>query len=325
MSRWKGPLFLFLAFSLAGTSVIAARFVSEKLGTFTITAVSLFAALLILIPASGKKLLLSLSVMSIKSYLLIVLQAVFGIFLFRCLLLYGLLYTGSIEAGILTGATPAITAIFAMLFLKEAPTSKKLIGVVSTVIGILLIQGILIHRLGFSGTHLVGNLLVLCAAACESIFNILSRAAVIRDAAYERAPINPLLQTTIVTVIALLLCVIPALFESPFQRLAKIGYTEWLALFWYGLFVTALAFVFWYAGIKRCEAFTAAAFSGMMPFTSMLLSVIVLREQAGWLQWLGGLLVIVGMVLIGTGSSPGMHPILHRKRRRWVYKNDCNT
>ncbi|EGW40222.1 putative membrane protein [Desulfosporosinus sp. OT] len=71
---------------------------------------------------------------------------------------------------------------------------------------------------------------------------------------------------------------------------------------WYGLFVTALAFVFWYAGIKRCGAFTAAAFSGMMPFTSMLLSVIILGEHPGWQQWLGGILVIFGMVLIGTGD-----------------------
>ncbi|MED4750460.1 DMT family transporter [Brevibacillus choshinensis] len=92
---------------------------------------------------------------------------------------------------------------------------------------------------------------------------------------------------------------IPALFEQPNYSLSIIGWNEWLALIWYGPFVTALAFIFWYAGIKRCHVSTAAALSGMMPFSALLLSVWLLGEQAGWQQWLGGLLVILGMVLIG--------------------------
>ncbi|UUZ97191.1 DMT family transporter [Paenibacillus sp. P25] len=72
---------------------------------------------------------------------------------------------------------------------------------------------------------------------------------------------------------------------------------------WYGPVVTALAFVCWYAGIKRNPVSTAAAFSGMMPFTALLLSVLILREHAGWQQWSGGMLVILGMILIGTGPS----------------------
>jgi drug/metabolite transporter (DMT)-like permease len=70
-------------------------------------------------------------------------------------------------------------------------------------------------------------------------------------------------------------------------------------LLWYGVFVTALAYLCWYAGIKRSGAFTAAAFTGLMPLTSMLLSTILLRESTGLLQWLGGVCVIAGMLLIG--------------------------
>jgi len=79
--------------------------------------------------------------------------------------------------------------------------------------------------------------------------------------------------------------------------------------------VTALAFIFWFAGIKRCEAFTAAAFSGLMPLASMVLSVIVLREQAVWQQWLGGFMVIIGMLLIGTGPRPLRLPIRNKKEK----------
>ena len=116
---------------------------------------------------------------------------------------------------------------------------------------------------------------------------------------------HPLLQTTMVAAIALVLCALPALWEQPVQRLSALHWAEWLALIWYGLFVTALAFVCWYAGIRQCGAFAAAAFSGMMPLTTMLLSVTVLREPIGWQQCWGGLLVVAGMVWIGTGEISG--------------------
>ncbi|MBP1760913.1 MAG: DMT(drug/metabolite transporter) superfamily permease [Firmicutes bacterium] len=303
MKEWKGPFFLFCAFSLAGTSVISARFVSGKLGTFTITAVSLLFALLILLPPSWKKLAEVIRITPARGYLVFLLQAFFGIFLFRLFLLSSLLYTSTGEAGILTGATPAITALLAIAILKEPVNEKKLAGIFSTVAGILLIQGLLSAG-SLSLKHLGGNVLVLCAAACESVFNILSRIFAIKTPPDQRNPVSPLVQTTIVTVIALLLCLIPALSERPAQLLAAAGWKEWLALLWYGMFVTALAFMCWYAGIKRCDAITAAAYSGIMPFTAMLLSAVILGEHAGWQQWSGGILVIIGMVLIGSSNAP---------------------
>lgn len=303
IKKWLGLVYLFFAFLLAGTSVISAKFVSEKLGTFTITSISLLFAFLFLFPVGGKKMINSLRSLSASDFLFLCFQAVFGIFLFRIFLLNGLLLTSSVEAGILTGATPAITAVLAMVILKEPVNAKALAGIFATVGGIMVIQGFFNMDSSFSLGHLYGNLLVLCAAASESIFNIISRAFAAKIQSNNKQVIPPLHQTALVTAIAFILCLIPALFEAPVQRLSAIGLKEWLSLLWYGLFVTALAFIFWYSGIKRCGALTAAAFSGMMPFTSMLLSVIILGEHAGLQQWLGGLLVLSGMVLVGTAKT----------------------
>jgi len=301
LERLKGMLYLFGAFLLAGTSVIAARFIGEDLGVFTTAAVSLFFALLCLLPLSWRELLKSAPRLTAREWMLLAFQALFGMFLFRMFLLYGLSLTSAGEAGILTGATPAVTVLLAMLLLKEMISRTASLGIVSTIGGILLMQGLLTPGLDhtFSLKHLPGNLLVLCAAVSESLFNIFSRSAAVKSATTKSAPLHPIVQTTIVSAMALLFCVIPSLFEKPFASLAMIGWPQWLALIWYGPFVTAIAFIFWYAGIKRCDASTAAAMSGMMPFTALVLSVTVLGEHAGWLQWSGGLLVILGMVLIG--------------------------
>lgn len=296
----NGKLYLICAFSLAGTSVIAARFVTGKLGIFTITAVSLFFALVFLVPFCGKQLVRDIKLMSLRNFLFLSLQALCGIFLFRMFLLNGLNHTSAGEAGILTGATPAITAILAVVALREPVSGRKLAGILCTVGGILIIQGVLTPGNGLSLEHIGGNMLVLCAAACESAFNTLSRISAVKAAADQKEPSSPIAQTAIVAAIALVLCLIPASFEHPLQELSGIGLREWMALLWYGVFVTALAFICWYSGIKRCGVFTAAAFSGMMPFTSLLLSTVVLGESAACRQWLGGFLVVAGMILIGT-------------------------
>lgn len=300
MNRLNGKLYLTFAFSLAGTSVISARFVTGKLGAFTITAVSLLFALFFLVPLCGKQLVRYIQLMSFRNFLFLSLQALCGIFLFRMFLLSGLNYTSAGEAGILTGATPAITAFLAMVVLRESVSGRKLAGILCTVGGILIIQGVLAPGNSLSLEHIGGNMLVLCAAACESVFNTLSRISAVKAGADLKEALSPIAQTAIVSAIALILCLIPAMFEHPLKNLSEIGLIEWTALLWYGVFVTALAFICWYSGIKRCGAFTAAAFSGMMPVTSMLLSIIVLGESVGYQQWLGGFFVVVGMIQIGT-------------------------
>lgn len=295
MQHTIGMFFLTGAFTLAGTSVIAGRFVAGTLGTFTIAAASLFFALIALLPLCAQKIYQAIGEMSGKDWLRILLQSLFGVFLFRWFLLEGLLYTSTGEAGILTGATPAVTASFACIFLKEPLHKLRFCGIACTVSGILIIQGILSGQIAFSAQHLLGNLLILSAAGCESLFNILSRSNIIRQA----REIDPTVQTSLVTFIALLLCLGPALTEHPIDTLCQLTALGWAALIWYGLFVTALAFIFWYSGIKRCPASVAAAFSGMMPFTGLVLSVIIFNEQPLWQDWLGGILIVLGMLLSG--------------------------
>lgn len=303
MERWKGMLYLLGAFSLAGTSVITGWFLNERLGGFTITAVSLFFALLCLLPLCLRNLMKTVRRLSIREWRILFFQALFGMFLFRMFLLYGLQHTSSAEAGILTGATPAFTVILAGMLLKESMNRTKLVGVLSTVGGVIVIQGLFSSDLSFSIHHVWGNALVLCAAASESYFNILSRISSVKQNTTYHETIHPIVQTTLVSALALVLCLVPAWFENPAASLSAIGLKEWLALVWYGPIVTALAFICWYAGIKRCQASTAAAFSGMMPFTALMLSVILLKESAGWEQWCGGLLVIIGMILIGRNQA----------------------
>jgi drug/metabolite transporter (DMT)-like permease len=320
LEKLQGSIYLIGGFALAGTSVIAARFVTQRLGTFTITAASLFFTILCLLPLCWSGLKRISAQMQARDWLALLFQATCGIFLFRMFLIQGLVRTSAGEAGILTGATPATTAVLAFVLLKEPVRPKMVLGILMTVSGIVLLQGALLSGNGFSREHFLGNLLVLCAAVCESFFNVVSRSGSLRGTpgaprkmktaeilnTEPQAGITPASQTFFVATFAFLLCLAPAAFEQPLPALRSLGIKEWLALAWYGLFVTALAFIFFYAGIRRCSASSAAVFSGMMPFTALVLSVLILGETAGWQQWTGGGLIVLGMALIGGGES-GLH------------------
>ncbi len=306
MKRYIGEFYLCMAFMLAGSSVVAARYVSDSLGTFTITAISLGFAVLGLLPACIGKLNKSLKGMGLKAWMLVCFQALFGIFLFRMFLLNGLLRTTSGEAGILTGVTPAATVLIAWVFLKEPLKKADLGGLICTVSGIFVLQGILQPSNLLNSRHIAGNLLVILAALCESIFNVFSKLSSFKSS--QKGNLDPVVQTFLVSGAALVLCLIPMYRENPVKSLTAIGIGQWLALVWYGLFVTALAFIFWYAGIKRSKITVAAAFSGMMPLTSLVLSVIILGERPGWQQWIGGLLIVSGMLLAGTRDAVSERP-----------------
>jgi drug/metabolite transporter (DMT)-like permease len=314
MERMKGAFCLTGAFVLAGSSVVAARFVSGSLGPFTIAAVSLLFASICLLIVCGRKLKKTITKMKLGDWLALLMQAVFGIFLFRLFLLQGLTRTSTGEAGILTGATPAITSLLAVIFLREALYKSRIAGLCITIAGILLLQGLLLPGGNLDSSHFAGNMLVLCAASCESLFNILSRFSFIR-AGCRKSEIDPLLQTALVSIIAFMLCLIPAVLENPIQPLSRLDWSQWFALVWYGVVVTALAFYFWYAGIKRCEASVAAIFSGMMPFTALLLSVILLGERPVWQQYLGGFMVMAGMVISGLKQKVNVKAALIEQER----------
>lgn len=307
MQGFVGSLYLFGAFFLAGTSVIAAHSVTGLLKPFTITCISLFFAWLGLLPFSSARRGIGLSQMTASDKRQLFFQALFGIFLFRLFLLQGLVQTSAGEAGILTGATPAVTALLAWIVLKERLNPLRLIGIISTAIGVMALQGLLTQGASFRGEHWVGNLMVLSAASCESFFNVLSRISSIRVSRQEAPEISPVDRTFWVVTVAMVLCLVPALFENPIPAVTSLNLWGWAALLWYGLIVTALAFVFWYEGIRRCDASMAAAFSGMMPFTALILSVLILGENPGYEGWIGGVFVGAGMVLTGIRRKTPSH------------------
>lgn len=291
----KGKIYLIAAFILAGSSVVAAGYLVNALGPFSITFFSLLFGVATALIFYGKRTLCTIKRLSLRQWQILFLQALFGVFLFRVCLAFGLRHTSAAEAGIITGTTPAITALFAYFLLREKLSLKSVTGIAGAMLGILVLQGFPFNMQAFTLTHFLGNMLVVGSAACEASFTILARSLHIsRKDAFK---MHAAAQAGIVNIIALALCFLPMLLEWPWQSLAVLPLNGWLALVWYGSIVTVGAVVLMFSGTKYVDGYAIAALSGIIPLSALILSVVVLGDALYFYQALGCFL-IVGSIFV---------------------------
>lgn len=259
---------LTLAMLLAGSSVVFSKVIATNVPTFLANA-------LILLLASGVLLILIWRLegrlrVPRSAWRPLFLQALCGVVLFRVLLFYGLPLTSAASAGILTSATPALATLLAWLVLRERLSAGRVLGVLLTSLGILVLT--VPGASGGTGSHpLLGNLMVLGAAGCEAVWTVLSKRS--------GAALSPLAATTLVTLLALGMFLPLAVREALHFNFMALPLTAGLALLYYALGATVLAYLLWFAGVRQLGAGSAAVYTGWLPVSAVACSALVLRES----------------------------------------------
>ena len=213
-------------------------------------------------------------------------------FAFNTLLLYGLTLTTAAEAGIVTSMTPAVAAALAVLVLGEAWSWPRTAGIVLAVAGVLLLN---LQSAGGGGgaAPLLGNALVLGAVIGEAVFVVCSRVAA------RRLP--PVVVAAAISVLGFLMFLPGALIQAGGAGL-RISWSDWLAVGYYGIVVTVLAFLLWARGVARVPAGTAAAFTGLIPVSALALSALALGEAVTGGHLVAAALVVAGIVALARAS-----------------------
>jgi drug/metabolite transporter (DMT)-like permease len=289
----RAYLYLSGGFILAGSSVAAAKLLLG-LPVFFASAAGTAVALVILLPLSAAEARPAPGALR-RALPLALAQALLGVALFRVLMLEALRFSSAALAGVATGATPALTACAAALFLKERIGPRKAAGIA------LAAAGIACLRLGEAapggGRELLGCLLALGAAAAESGFNLLSKLL--------PASLGPRRASALVMALALAMLAALSLVSGEQVELGAIGLRRWLALAYQGIFSSALAYVLWFAGVARVPVSTAGAFAGLMPLSAFGLAVAFLGERPSATGFAGAALAIGGIVLCAAGERRG--------------------
>lgn len=292
----KFPAYLQMAaaMSLAGSSVVVGKLITARLPVFLISGVSLSLSLFCLIPLAWRQ-IPNIRALSRRNLLIIFLQAIFGTVLFRIFMLFGIHLTSAAAGGLITSSGPGVVAVLALCFLKERLNFKRMLGILSTVAGLLLLnfQTQTYHedyRYGW-----FGGLLIFAAVVGEAMFTILQKKLTQK--------ITPLASTALISLFAFL-CFLPlAVIDAVKFDFHSLTVVDGLALVYYGIMVTAVAFILWFSGLEKVQASTAAVFTSFMPISSVVLAYLFLKEHLEWVHLASLLLILTGIALMTVVSN----------------------
>ncbi len=214
----------------------------------------------------------------------------FSLTLFEALYFTSLAYTTVQHAAALLYTAPAFVAILSWLFLKEHLTATKLIAIVLSILGAFLILGITRSESLFASKTQIGDWLAVGSGAAYSSWYIFGKIL-----GENRDPaVTSLLGMCIGAVMLLPLSLVLEGVRVP-QNLAG-----WALVAAVGIIPTALAYLFYLAGLKLIEATKASVFAIMEPLTSAVLAFYFFQETLSYDSLIGFGLIVSSILLIST-------------------------
>jgi drug/metabolite transporter (DMT)-like permease len=224
------------------------------------------------------------------------LQALFGTFGFTLLMLGGVARTSAVAAGVITSTIPAVVAVFAWLLLGERPNGRALASIALAMAGIAVVNASQAHAVPGAGLptagSLSGNLMVLGAVCCESLYVILSRRLT-----QTLAPLDICAYTHLIGFLLMLPIGARALATFNF---ASVPAHVWALLIWYALSASIFAFVLWMKGIRQVHGSLAGVFTAVLPIAAAAYGIVFLNESPTLAHGVALACVVTG---IGLASS----------------------
>lgn len=225
--------------------------------------------------------------------------AAFGMVGFTATMLFGMRMTSGVIGSTIMSASPAVTALAAVVFFGAAMNWRKggaLALALAGVIAINLWRG----EGGSAGgqAQLLGAALVGAAVCLEAAYTLLSRK--LSDG------ITSLETTFAASLAAIPLFVLLAfLFDPrPFDFSGGDAFSAGALLFW-GAATGGLAPVLWYNGVRKAPGALAAGAMAVMPLSALALSYVLLGEPFRWVHLAGFGLVFAGLLLMIVEHAKG--------------------
>jgi len=278
-------LFVMMAW---GLNIVAIKILVQNFPPFTITGLRILAAgLVIFVFLYVKK---DLQKMNLHEFGYVALSALTGILGHQALLSIGLVNTSATNGASILALIPLVTNLLAVLFLKARMTILKICGVLFGMIGIyfILVLG------GGSFTELSsGDLFVFLSVIAQALSFIF-----IRKASYTLNPKTITCYAPLMGAGFLVMLSFAVEGQSIHQVGAAPSYVWWVFIA-SAIISTGIGNLCYNFAISQLGAGETAIFLNLSPFFSLVGSVLFLNEAFKWIQLVGFILIVIG-VLLGT-------------------------
>lgn len=223
----------------------------------------------------------------IKEYFQMAGLGFLGLFLYSALYYFAIGELSAQMACILNYLWPMMLVIFSSIILHEPLNVKKIIALVLSFIGIIVL--VLSDSAGVSGNFVLGVISCIACAMCYGLFSVLNKQANMD-------------QEISMMIMWLTVAICSFATGQLTEEWVAIAGTQWLGLLWLGIGTNAIAYLLWAIALKN-EKGTAviANLAYLVPFVSIVISGIFLDEKITVNMFVGLLLIVGGILLQSTG------------------------
>ncbi|MFW9919025.1 MAG: DMT family transporter [Candidatus Thorarchaeota archaeon] len=220
----------------------------------------------------------------------ILLAGFLGPFLSQVLQYIGLSMTSAGETLLLLNMSPVFAVILAAPLLKESITTDKIGGLILATLGasFIVLGGAPIDS-EFGMLRIAGDLIIIVSTLLFALNGIAGKTAV--------GGVDSISVATFSTIFAVPFLWLSALLFEDISILFQLTPMVWLVVLWVGIVNSVIAFIFYYESMRYIEASRVQIALNLIAVWGIIMSVLILGEPTSFLQVLGGLLTIIGVII----------------------------
>jgi drug/metabolite transporter (DMT)-like permease len=175
------------------------------------------------------------------------------------------------------------------LFLGETWSKRLGLGMALSLLGVILVitKGSLAALL--SMTFNIGDLFLIGSMISWVFYGLVGKVIM--------KGVSPLFTTAVTTFVGSVFLGICSAFEGGWQQVPEMSAQVFWEIFYMTVFATVIGFILWNMGVHRVGASKASAFMNLVPINAMWISVLLYGADLLWIQIVGMVMVICGVVL----------------------------
>ena len=219
----------------------------------------------------------------------ITLMGFVGVALYYVVFNLSLAYTSASQGALVQSSIPAVTAMIAVLWLREAAGKVRMLGILLSIIGVAIVfAGSTAQASDTAPAPVFGNVLMFASVVCWGWYTAMAKRVAQCDA---------IVVTTWVTGIGALLllplCVLELL-EEPWRMPTA---RAWFGVAYLGVFASGAGYLLYNFALKQMAASQVGVFTNLIPIVGVFAGVIALGEPLSWQAIAGGVIVMIGVWL----------------------------
>ncbi len=220
---------------------------------------------------------------SAKQYLNMSFLGFLGVYLYYVLLYKALSLTSASEGFILAYTWPILVLVLAFFLLKEKFTIKKLLSVLISFLGIIVIvtHG---NMSSLQFTSLTGDILAISGAGIFALFSVLGK-----KHNYDQS------LSVFIYFIAAFIILIPTILLTSSFKMPSLNIWFWILL--NGLFVNGISNMFWFKALEHGDTHIISSALYLTPFLSLIYIYLFLGEGILLSSILGLAIIVTGVIL----------------------------